>query len=110
MATMTAKQLELREQRLLRVMAVAPYLLLATSAALSMLTGTHTWNDQLITLWLVLLAAAWMWLMSRRRTPGAVYVTGLIVLIAALCTRDVWFAGFFGFAGYLHSWQYLRSG
>ncbi|MFC9558104.1 sensor histidine kinase [Agromyces sp. NPDC056965] len=107
---MTAKQLELREQRLLRVTAVAPYLLLATAAALSMLTGTHTWNDQLITLWLVLLAAAWMWFMSRRRTPGAVYVTGLIVLIAALCTCDVWFAGFFGFAGYLHSWQYLRSG
>ncbi|MGI9821715.1 histidine kinase [Agromyces sp. Marseille-Q5079] len=109
-AATTARQLELREQRLLRVMAVAPYLLLATSAALSMLTGVHTWSDRLITLWLVLLAAAWIWLMSRRRTPGAVYVIGLILLIAVLCTRDVWFAGFFGFVGYLHSWQYLRNG
>ncbi|SFR82725.1 Signal transduction histidine kinase [Agromyces sp. CF514] len=106
----TARQLELREQRLLRVMAVAPYLLLATSALLSLLTGAHTWIDRLITLWLVLLTAAWMWFMGRRRPPGAVYVTGLILLIAVLCTRDVWFAGFFGFVGYLHSWQYLRSG
>ncbi|MFD4958939.1 sensor histidine kinase [Microbacterium sp. NPDC058389] len=107
--TTTARQLELREQRLLRVMAIAPYLLLATSTALAMLTGVHVGIDRLITLSLVVLAAAWMWLMSRRRTPGAVYVAGLILLIAALCMRDVWFAGFFGFVGYLHSWQYLRG-
>ncbi|MFF2495914.1 sensor histidine kinase [Agromyces sp. NPDC058064] len=111
MSTMaaTAKQLALREQRLLRVMAVAPYLLLAASTVLAMLTGSHDWDDRLVTLSLVLLAAAWMWLMGRRRTPGAVYVTGLLLLIAVLCTRDAWFAGLFGFVGYLHSWQYLRG-
>ncbi|GAA1826899.1 sensor histidine kinase [Agromyces salentinus] len=109
MAVTTAKQLEQREQRLLRVMAVAPYLLLATSAALAMLTGAHSWTDRLITLWLVLMAAAWMWLMSRR-APGGVYVAGLLLLLALLCARDEWFAGLFGFVGYLHSWQYLRSG
>lgn len=110
MTASKARQLELREQRLLGVITFAPYALLAISAALSMLTRDHAWADRLVTVWLVLLAAAWMWFLSRRRAMGAIYVVGLIVLIAVLCTRDVWFAGFFGFVGYLHSWQYLRSG
>jgi len=105
----SAKQLEHREQQLLRLLAVAPYLLLATSATLSMIAGATAWSDRLVTLGLVLLAAAWMWTMSTRRTAGAVYVAGLILLIALLCSRDMWFAGFFGFVGYLHSWQYLRD-
>ena len=108
MTASTAWQLELREQRLLRVLAIAPYALLAISAALSLLAEGQLWPDRFITLWLVVLATAWMWVMSRRRIPGAIYVIGLILLIALLCTRDVWFAGFFGFVGYLHSWQYLH--
>ncbi|MCT1478715.1 sensor histidine kinase [Microbacterium sp. p3-SID336] len=109
MTSMSLTQIERREQQLLRLLAVAPYLLLATSATLSMITGTGTWGDRLISLGLVLLTAVWMWTMSTRRPGGAVYVTGLLVLIALLCSRDMWFAGFFGFVGYLHSWQYLRG-
>ncbi|NRQ34139.1 sensor histidine kinase [Nonomuraea sp. NN258] len=49
----------------------------------------------------------------RRARPavprGGLYVTGLVVLIGALCTQGMWFASFFGFTGYLHSWQYLTG-
>src|SRR5690606_21721512 len=47
----------------------------------------------------------WMRLMPR----GVLYVAGLIVLIGLLCAQAVWFASFFAFIGYLHSWQYLRG-
>ncbi|GGS68504.1 hypothetical protein GCM10010156_29260 [Planobispora rosea] len=95
-----------RWERLLeRQMAAAPYVLLAVSAVLSLLTGANPW----ITLGLTALAATWMWLMPRGAAGGAVYVAGLVVLIGALCTQGVWFASFFGFVGFLHSWQYLKG-
>ncbi len=106
MAASTTR-LEAVERQLERVIAVVPYLLLAISATLSLLTGDLPVGDRLITLGLAVLAAVWMWAMSARRTPGAVYVAGLIVFIAALSLRDIWFASFFAFSGYLHSWQYL---
>ncbi|GLW98144.1 sensor histidine kinase [Microtetraspora sp. NBRC 16547] len=89
------------EQLLERQMAAAPYVLLATSTVLSLLTDGRSW----VMLGLAALAAAWIWLVPR----GAVYVAGLVVLIGALCTQGMWFAGFFGFTGYLHSWQYLKG-
>ncbi|GAA3021799.1 sensor histidine kinase [Streptosporangium longisporum] len=91
-----------RWERLLeRQMAAVPYVLLLVSAVLSLLTGGDPW----ITTVLVAVAIAWMWLVPR----GAVYVAGLVVLIGLLCTQEVWFATFFAFIGYLHSWQYLKG-
>ncbi|MGI5493684.1 sensor histidine kinase [Microtetraspora malaysiensis] len=89
------------EQLLERQMAAVPYVLLATSTVLSLLTDGRSW----VMLGLAALAAAWIWLVPR----GAVYVAGLVVLIGALCTQGMWFAGFFGFTGFLHSWQYLKG-
>ncbi|MER6950686.1 sensor histidine kinase [Nonomuraea sp. NPDC000554] len=91
-----------RWERLLeRQMAAAPYVLLATSTVLSVLTDGWSW----IMLGLAVSAAAWIWLVPR----GAVYVAGLVVLIGALCTQGMWFASFFAFTGYVHSWQYLKG-
>ncbi|WP_067136431.1 sensor histidine kinase [Microtetraspora malaysiensis] len=89
------------EQLLERQMAAAPYVLLMISTVLSLLTDGRSW----VMLGLAALAAAWIWLVPR----GAVYVAGLVVLIGALCTQGMWFAGFFGFTGHLHSWQYLKG-
>ncbi|MFU8870564.1 sensor histidine kinase [Micromonospora sp. SL4-19] len=89
------------ERLLERQMAAAPYVLLATSTVLALLTDGRSWA----TLGLVALAAAWIWLVPR----GTVYVAGLVVLIGALCTQGMWFAGFFGFTGHLHSWHYLKG-
>ncbi|MEW9533840.1 sensor histidine kinase [Microbispora sp. NPDC049125] len=94
-------QLDRRERLLERQMAAVPYVLLAISAVLSLLGDGRSW----LTVALAAPAAAWMWLVPR----GAVYVAGLVVLIGVLCTQGVWFASFFGFTGYLHSWQYLKG-
>ncbi|MFG3437856.1 sensor histidine kinase [Nonomuraea sp. NPDC047897] len=98
-----------RWERLLeRLLAAVPYLLLVVSTALSWLTGDTAWPYRLTTLGLAALTAAWIGVMGR--TPGArrhVYVAGLVVLIAVLNTRGIWFASFFAFTGYLHSWWYL---
>ncbi|TYB54748.1 sensor histidine kinase [Nonomuraea sp. PA05] len=96
-----AGRLDRWERLLERQLAAAPYVLLAISTILSLLTGGRPW----ITAGLAALAAAWLWLAPR----GAVYVAGLVVLIGALCTQGAWFASFFGFTGYLHSWQYLKG-
>ncbi len=91
-----------RWERLLeRQLVAAPYVLLAASTALSLLTDGG-WG---VTLGLAALAAAWIRLVP----PGPFSVAGLVVLIGVLCTRGVWFASFFGFIGYLHSWQYLKG-
>ncbi|MFI7135039.1 sensor histidine kinase [Nonomuraea sp. NPDC050153] len=91
-----------RWERLLeRQMAAAPYVLLGTSTVLCLLTGGRPWPM----LALAALAAVWIWLVPR----GALYVAGLVLLIGVLCTQGLWFASFFGFAGYLHSWQYLKG-
>lgn len=103
------EDLEARQRRIQRVIAAAPYALLATSAALSWFTGAQAWEDDLLTLGLTLLTVAWLWLMGTRREPDAVFVVGLIVSIAALGLRDVWFATFFAFTGYLYSWSVLRG-
>ena len=102
--------LVLVEQHLERAMSVIPYVLLLLSTALSLIAGVQPWHERVVTLGLALLAGLWMWLMSAVRPPGPVYVTGLIAMIAILAFRDPWFAGFFGFAGYLQSWHCLRGG
>ncbi|OKI87681.1 sensor histidine kinase [Micromonospora sp. CB01531] len=95
------RRLDRWERLLERQLAAAPYVLLATSTVLALLTAGRSWA----TLGLAAFAAAWIWLVPR----GAVYVAGLVVLIGVLCTRGMWFASFFGFVGYLHSWQYLKG-
>lgn len=102
--------LEARHSRVQRFVAVTPYVLLATSAGLSWSTDEQRWESVLLTLGLTVLAAAWLWFMATRRKPDAVFVVGLIVCIALLGLRDVWFATLFGFTGYLYSWNVLRDG
>lgn len=70
---------------------------------------------------LVLATAAWSYVLAfrpaQRRGPqvraadprvGAVYVVGLIALMAVLVHRSPWF-GFLAFAGYAHSFVFLRG-
>jgi len=97
------------EQQLERAIAVVPYALLLLSTALSLIAGSPSGHERLVTLGLALLTGLWMWLMSSIRPPGPLYVWGLIALIAVLSVRDPWFAGFFGFVGYLQSWHHLRG-
>ncbi|MFC8680181.1 sensor histidine kinase [Microbacterium ureisolvens] len=104
-----AANLVVVEQQLERVMTVVPYVLLVLSMALSLVAGSSSWNDQLVTLGIALVAGLWIWLMSSVRPPGPLFVWGLIGLIAVLAFRDPWFAGFFGFVGYLQSWHVLRG-
>ncbi|ACZ83308.1 sensor histidine kinase [Streptosporangium roseum] len=94
-------QLDRWERLLERQMAAAPYVLLVISMVLSLLIDGRSW----LTVTLVAVAAAWIRLVPR----GGLYVAGLVVLIGVLCTRGMWFASFFGFTGYLHSWQYLKG-
>ncbi|MRG60309.1 sensor histidine kinase [Agromyces sp. CFH 90414] len=103
----SGSSLERREQQLERLLALVPYVLLGCSTLLALLTGQQPWPERLVTVGIAALAAVWMWAMSARRTPGSVYVVGLIVLIGVLSARDPWFASFFGFTGYIHSWRYL---
>ncbi len=84
-----------------RQLAATPYVLLAVSVVLSLLTGNRSWSM----LASATAAAVWLWLVPR----GPVYVAGLVVLIGVLCAQGTWFAPFFGFVGYLHSWRYLRG-
>ncbi|MEF3403505.1 sensor histidine kinase [Agromyces sp. CCNWLW203] len=105
----TPEQLDRHERQLDRLIAAVPYLLLVVSTTLAVLTGPQDWADRFTALGLAAAAAAWMWVMSVRRAPGPAYIIGLVVLIALLCIQDTWFASFFAFTGYLHSWQYLRG-
>ncbi|MGW4799500.1 sensor histidine kinase [Nonomuraea sp. NPDC004297] len=103
------RRLDRWERRLQRYVGAAPYALLAVSTVFTLLTDTQpAGQHQSVTLGLVALTAAWIALMSRG-AARALYVTGLVLLIAALSSRGVWFASFFGFTGYLHSWHYLRG-
>ena len=84
-----------------RQLAATPYMLLAVSVILSLVTGDRSGPM----LALAAVAGAWLWLVPR----GPVHVAGLVVLIGLLCTQGAWFAAFFGFVGYLHSWWHLRG-
>ncbi|MFE0152396.1 sensor histidine kinase [Nonomuraea sp. NPDC059007] len=96
-------RLERWERLVARQLEAAPYLLLVVSAVLAWQNESQ---GRMLTLGLVALAAVWIAVMSRL---GAVYVIGLIILIGVLCTRSTWFASFFAFTGYLHSWSHLRG-
>lgn len=95
------ERLERWERLQERQLAVAPYVLLAVAVALCLVTGERPWPM----LALAAAAAGWLWRVPR----GPAYIAGLVALIGLLCTQGTWFAPFFGFVGYLHSWCYLRG-
>ncbi|MFO7250358.1 MAG: sensor histidine kinase [Actinomycetes bacterium] len=113
-------RLERWEGRLERLAGAVPYALLALATLVTVLDGGHAApGGAPVTLGLAALAAGWMLAptAARRRgradlagPPAVGYVAGLVVLIAALNTRSIWFATFFVFVGYLHSWRYLSGG
>ncbi|MBE1460465.1 signal transduction histidine kinase [Nocardiopsis terrae] len=113
---MPEHDLGLREERLRRLTASVPYALLAVSTGLTLATHGPLWPRHAETLGLAVVAAALMWTMTGLKPrwasrPGLMpaFVAALVVMIAVLSTRSVWFAGFFGFTGYIYSWQFLRG-
>lgn len=117
METVPEHDLERREKLLRRLTASVPYALLLVSTVLTL--GTHDLPRAKVleTLGLVALTALLLWAMTGpapgralRPRPMSAFVAALVVMIAVLSARGVWFAGFFGFVGYLYSWQHLRSG
>jgi signal transduction histidine kinase len=116
METAPERDLDLRAERLRRLTASVPFFLLAASTALALVTRDLPAARSPGTLGLVAATAALMWTMAglkldRASRPGltAGLVAALIAMIAVLGARSVWFAGFFGFAGYVYSWQLLRG-
>lgn len=92
-----------------------PYLGLAVGTALTPFVVPATPRTWVVIGGLVLLAAAWSFAFAsppaaRARDPrvGGVYITGLLVLMAALVSQSPFF-GFQAFAGYSHSFIYLRG-
>lgn len=109
------RDLDLRERRLGRLIAVAPFALLTVSTVLAFTTGDVQWPSPR-TLALVALTALLVWTVSGRRhgwvdRPGVAiaFIVALIVMIAVLGVISVWFAGFFGFIGYVYSWWLLTG-
>ncbi|GAA4887451.1 sensor histidine kinase [Streptomonospora salina] len=114
METVPERDLDLREERLRRLTGAVPYALLAASTVLTLATQDLPLVRLLETLGIVALTAALVWTMTGLNRdwvfrPGAraAFVAALVVMIAVLSTRGVWFASFFGFMGYVYSWQFL---
>ncbi|WP_204260136.1 sensor histidine kinase [Microbacterium sp. B35-30] len=103
-----SSKLEERHNRIERMLAVAPYVLLLVPTVVTTVLGAE-WPDGLITLGVAAVAVLWLWLMATRREPGVIFFVGLLVLIAILGWRNPWFAGLFGFTGYLYAWTVLRG-
>lgn len=115
MENTSERDLDLRERRLGRLIALAPFALLAASTVLAFTTGDVPWPS-VRTFALVALTALLLWTVSGSRhgwvdRPGAAvaFITALIVMIAVLGAISVWFAGFFGFIGYVYSWRLLKG-
>ncbi|MFC5835064.1 sensor histidine kinase [Nonomuraea insulae] len=97
-------------------LAVVPYVLLAVSAALALLTGDVSGDQRFAVLGLSALAGGWvLWMvtlhpswMANGKVAG-LYIAGLVAFAAALGLLSAWFAGFFAFTGYIHSWHLLRG-
>jgi signal transduction histidine kinase len=91
------------------------YLGLVVGTALTPFVIPSTVSFWLVIGPLVLLAAAWSYVFATRRPPlaseprlGAVYVVGLLALMAVLVHLSPMY-GFQAFAGYSHSFMYLRG-
>jgi signal transduction histidine kinase len=101
------------DRRSLPLITVAPYALLAMLAGFTAATKRATPGSLLIDLALCALAAAWMlWMITlhpawrTRRSAMAVFLAGLIVIMAVLVVRDPWF-GLFTPAGYFYAFRLL---
>jgi signal transduction histidine kinase len=109
-----SRQRDAREQRLLPVVYVAPYLLLAILVIFTVMLKRSAAGSLLIDLALCALAAVWvLWLFTLhpawrvRPRVMAVFFTGFVVIMAVLAVRDPWF-GFLTPAGYLFAFAVLR--
>jgi len=90
-----------------------PYALLAILVAFTAATKRSAGGSLLIDLGLCALAAMWMlWMFTlhpawrNRPVVMAVFLTGLIVIMAVMVVRDPWF-GFFTPAGYFYAFRVL---
>ena len=103
------------EQRFERLERVIPFLLLAVPLIPYVLSQSPSAGALGITVGVAVAAGAWiMWMVilhpgwTKRRRVMGVYITGLIVLNAALTIRSPWFA-FFTWFGFLHAMRYLTG-
>ena len=101
------------DRELLPLVTVAPYVLLAILVCFTAVTKRSTGGSLLIDLALCALAAAWMlWMFTlhpawRHRPPiMAVFLAGLVVIMAIMVIRDPWF-GFFAPAGYFYAFRII---
>ena len=118
MENTSERELDLRERRVGRLIAVAPFALLIVSTVLAFATGDVPWPSVrtivLVALTAVLLLSGtvsgrWQGWIDR---PGVTiaFIVALVVMIAVLGAISGWFAGFFGFTGYVYSWRLLKGG
>jgi signal transduction histidine kinase len=110
---MPLSQLDASGRRLLPVITVGPYVLLAVLVIFTVIGQRSTGGSLLIDLSLCALAAAWMlWMFTLhpawrvRRPQMAVFFTVLVVIMAVMVIRDSWF-GFFVIAGYIYAFAVL---
>ncbi|MEU6248522.1 sensor histidine kinase [Glycomyces sp. NPDC047010] len=96
------------ERRIEAQVRLAPYVLLVFAAVLYWFAEDAEWGDRAAVLGLAAAAAAWV-RFAAGRLPGGVYIAVLVGLVAALGSYAVWFTAFFGFAGYLHAWRFLKG-
>ncbi len=92
---------------------VVPYVLLAALAGFTVVAKRSTGGSLLIDLTLCAVAAGWMlWMITlhpawrERPQVMAVFLVGLIILMAVLVIRDPWF-GFLAPAGYFYAFRLL---
>jgi signal transduction histidine kinase len=111
-----AGRLDRWERALQSQLRLAPYALLAVSLGLYWLTEDAAWGERLAVLGVSATAVAWMRCFPSARPSRVrealwqgVYIAGLVASIAVLGAQAVWFATFFGFTGYLHSWWLLKG-
>ena len=109
-----SRQRDAREQRLLPVLYVAPYVLLAILVIFTVMLKRSAAGSLLIDLVLCAATAAWvLWMFTLhpawrvRPRVMAIFFTGFVVIMAVLVVRDPWF-GFLTPAGYLFAFAVLR--
>ena len=100
-------------QRLLPLVTIVPYVLLAILVGVTVAVKRSAGSSLLIDLALAAVATAWMlWMITlhpawRERTSMmAVFLAGLVAIMAVLVIRDPWF-GFFTPAGYFYAFRLL---
>ena len=110
-------ELDKRESSFALVERFAPYVGLVVGTVLTPLVISATLPYWLVTGSLVLVTAAWSYVFTRQGSGcvaetntrwGGVYVVGLLVLSAVLTYQSPFYA-FQAFAGYIHSFAFLRG-